>query len=78
MAPVSGHHAGVVPANKVAMDTSLLGLNLLRLPTNLDGISSQFHLLAMSLGSNAVPQILKHNSFSGDTVFRKSYKLHTS
>ena len=34
-------HAGVVPAHGIAMDTSLLGVNFLRRPTNLQGTTSQ-------------------------------------
>ena len=42
-------HAGVVPAHDVAISTSLLGLNLFRIPSNIQGTSSQALLLAMSL-----------------------------
>ena len=40
---------GVVPAHGVAMDTSLPWPEVLRPPANLQGTSSQAHLLAMSL-----------------------------
>lgn len=42
-------HAGVVPAHGVAIDTSLQGLNLFRIPSYIQGTSSQALLLAMCL-----------------------------
>ena len=41
--------AGVVPAHRVAMDTSLPWPEVLRPPANIQGTSSQAHLLAISL-----------------------------
>ena len=40
---------GVVPVHGVAMDTSLPWPEVLKPPANLQGTSSQAHLLAMSL-----------------------------
>lgn len=42
-------HGGVVPAHRIAMDTSIVGVNFLTFPTNLQGTTSQAQQLVMSL-----------------------------
>ena len=59
---------GVVPASRVAMDTSLLALNHMRPPTNSLGTSSQTHLLTMSsISFSKLLYLVKLNKIRSDS-----------
>lgn len=58
----------MIPACGVAMDTSLLYLDGIRLPTHFQGTSAQAHQLAMSLTKISIAEETWHLRKSGITI----------